>query len=292
MRVCHEPRLKGAVPLEVTYCWVEHRKEGDVERRHTEIVTGPEHEYVLHVAGFRDPTMKWVRVNLKGHGPDPLKPGYSDGQDVGPGAEPARVRYSWGTNLARGKKYALEGATIDKNPDAGGDLTDGAIAPPEDHVSVKYMPTNVMFTQDVSPVVTIDIEEAKEIAAVRVHAGQEGGFKLAYPDTIVVETSLDGKSFTRAGLAGHDQVFDPPANYVPWEFHDAAQFDALPAGGILAYAYRVIFEKPVKARFLRVTCSCRKGWGVMLSEIQAFDRVTQDRTMPPLVVLPPFRKPR
>jgi hypothetical protein len=292
MRVNHEPRLKGAVPLEVTYCWVEHRKDGDVERRHTEIVTAPEHEYVLHVAGYRDPTMKWVRVNLKGHGPEPAKPGYSDGQDVGPGAEPERVRYAWGTNLARGRKYALEGATSEKNPDAGGDLTDGAIAPPEDHVSVKYMPTNVIFAADVSPVVTIDLEEEKEVAAVRVHAGQEGGFRVAFPDTITVETSLDGKAFRRAGAVGHDQVFDPPADYVPWEFHDAAQYASLPAGGILAYGYRVIFDKPVKARHLRVTCACRKGWGVMLSEILAFDRVTLDRTMPPLVVLPAIRKPR
>jgi len=289
MRLCHEPRLKGAAPLEVTYCWVEHRQEGDIERRHTEVVSGPAHEYVIHVAGYRDPTMKWVRVNVKGHGPEPVKPGYSDGQDVGPGAGPARVRFRWGTNLARGKTYALEGATSDKNPDGGGDLTDGAIAPPEDHVSLKYMPTNVIFASDVSPVVTIDLGEAQPVAAVRVHAGQEGGFKLAYPDTITVETSPDGKAFARAGVAGHDQVFDPPADYAPWEFDDAPQYAALPAGGRLAYAYRVIFEKPVQARHIRVTCACRKGWGVLLSEIQAFDRVTIDRDVPPPVVLPPLR---
>ena len=292
MRLCHEPRLKGAAPLEVTYCWVEHRKEGDVERRHTEIVTESGHEYVLHVAGYRDPTMKWVRVNLEGHGPEPVKPGYSDGRDAGAGAEPERIRYRWGTNLAKGKKYSTEGATSEKNPDAGGDLTDGVIAPPEDHVSLKYMPTNVIFAPGVSPVVTIDLEEAKEIAALRIHAGQELGVKAAYPDTITVETSLDGKSFARAGSATHDQVFDPPADYVPWEFHDAPQYAALPAGGILACGYRVIFEKPVRARHLRVTCACRKGWGVMLSEIQAFDRVTLDRDFPPLVVLPPVRKAR
>ena len=28
---------------------------------------------------------------------------------------------------------------------SGGDLTDGIIAPPETYVSVKYMPTNVIF---------------------------------------------------------------------------------------------------------------------------------------------------
>jgi hypothetical protein len=289
MRACHEPRLKGAVPLEVTYCWVEHRKEGDVERRHTEVVTALAHEYVIHVAGYRDPTMKWVRVNVKGYGPEPVKPGYSDGQDVGPGAEPARVRYKWGTNLALKKPYTTEGAMSDKNPDAGGDLTDGVIAPPEDHVSLKYMPTNVIFSPDVSPVVTIDLGEAREVAAVRVNAGQELGFKLAYPDTITVETSLDGKTFAKAGSVGHDQVFDPPADYAPWEFDDAPQYAVLPAGGRLAYAYRVIFEKPVQARFVRVTCACRKGWGVLLAEIQAFDRVTIERDVPPAVALPAIK---
>ncbi len=292
MRINHEPRIKGAAPVEVTYCWVEHRKEGDVERRHTEIVTAPEHEYSINVAGYRDPTMKWVRLNLKGHGPEPARPGYSDGIDAGPGAEPERIRYRWGTNLAFGKKYATEGGTSEKNHDAGGDLTDGAVAPPDDHVSQRYMPTNVIFSPGVSPVVTIDLGEPKEVAAARIHAGQEPGFKLAFPEKITVETSLEGGNFARAGAAGHDQVFDPPAHYVPWEFHDAPQYAFLPAGGILAYGYRVIFEKPARARYIRVTCACRQGWGVMLSEIQAFDRVTADRAVPPPVALPPIRKAR
>lgn len=292
MRLHHEPRLRGTVPLEVTYCWVEHRKDGDVERRHTEIVSATDHEYTIHVGGYRDPTMKWVRVSLKGYGPEAVRPGYSDGRDVGPGAEPSRIRYFWGTNLAKGKKYTVEGATSDRNPDAGGDLTDGIIAPPDDHVSQKYMPTNVIFAPEVSPVVTIDLGEGREVAAVRIHSGQEGGFRLAHPERVAVETSTDGQVFAGAGVADHDQVFDPPADYVPWEFHDAPQYASLPAGGILAYAYRVIFERPVRARFVRVACACRKGWGVMLSEIEVFDRVRLDRDFPPLVVLPPIRKER
>jgi RNA polymerase sigma factor (sigma-70 family) len=288
MTVHHKPRRAGFSPIEVTYCWIEHRPEGDVERKHTEIVASPEHEYTVNVAGFKDPTMKWVRMNLA----DGAKPGYSDGKDVGSGATPLRAKYTWGANLAKGKPYMLEGKQSDKNPDGGNDLTDGIIAPPEEYVSVKYMPTNVIFQQDVSPVATIDLGAAQSIAAVRVHAGQEGGFHLAYPDTITVEVSTDGKTFAKAGAAAHNQVFDPPADHADWEQKDAPKYDALPAGGRLAYGYRIILEKPVPARYVRVTCACRKGWGLMLSEIQVFDKVEVDTKVPPSVVLPPLSPKR
>ncbi|HXX94632.1 MAG TPA: hypothetical protein VEN81_13445, partial [Planctomycetota bacterium] len=70
MTVTHAPRTTGFVPIEVTYCWVEHRDEGDVERRHTALVTSPQQEYAINVAGYRNPTMKWVRMNLKGSSPE------------------------------------------------------------------------------------------------------------------------------------------------------------------------------------------------------------------------------
>ena len=51
-------------------------------------------------------------------------------------------------------------------------------------------------------------------------------------------------------------------------------------------------EAPVAratARFVRVTCAARKGWGLMLSEIQVFDKVTVDTKLPPSVALPALR---
>ena len=286
MTLHHQPRVTNVAPLEVTYCWIEHRDSGDVERQHTELVVPPAHEYHINVGGFRDPTMKWVRVNLQGQGPDGdhVKYGYADGQDVGAGAKPPWVRYHWGRNLAKGKTYTLDGQQDARNPDGGGDLTDGLIAPPDTYVSVKYMPTYVMFAQDVSPRVTLDLGSAQTVAAVRVHAGQEGGFHLSYPDTIAVETSTDGQTFTPAGAAGFKQVFDPPADYVPWELDESILFKDLPAGGRLAYAFRIILEKPVSARYVRVKCASRKGWGMLLSEIQVFDTVTVETKVPPLVV--------
>jgi len=286
MSVHHQPRRVGFVPLEVTYCWTEHRETGEVERRHTELVASPAHEYGINVGGFRDPTMNWVRVNLQGHGPEGARRGYSDGEDVGSRAKPSWVRYRWGNNLALGRPYTLQGAQDARNPDSGNDLTDGIIAPPDTYVSTKYMPTYVMFAPDVSPVITLDLGSDQTVAAVRVHAGQEGGFHLSYPDTVTVEASADGHAFAFAGSAGFNQVFDPPADYVPWESDQAMIFDPLPAGGRLAYAFRVLFEKPISARYLRMTCQARKGWGTLLSEVQVYDRVTLDREVPPLVVLP------
>jgi hypothetical protein len=281
LTVRHKPQTAAAAPVEVVYTWVEHRPEGDVDRSHTEVVRGPEHEYRIHVGGFRDPTMKSVRLRLADGG----KPGPSDGKDVGPGAEPVRAAYAWGKNLAQGRPYVLEGRQSDKNPDAGSDLTDGVVAPPEEYVSVKWMPTNVIFEKDVAPVATIDLGAAQSVAAVRVHTGQEGGFRLTHPEEIAVETSTDGKTFAKAGSVGFNQVFDPPADWVGWEQEEATRYDALPAGGRLAYAYRVILSKPVQARYVRVRCAARPGWGVMLSELQVFDAVTVNAKVAASVVL-------
>ncbi len=292
MTVEHAPRVSGFTPIEVTYCWIEHRADGNVERQFTELVKSPAHEFTINVGGFRDPTMKWVRLNLQGSLPADTKTiyGYSDGIAKADATLPQRALYHWGANVAKGRSYTLTGPQSDKNRDAGNDLTDGIIAPPDEDVSEKFMPTNVMFEKDATAAATLDLGSAQSIAAVRVHAGQEPGFHLAFPATITVEASLDGTTFTQVGSATHNQVFDPPADFQPWENDDSPQYAALPAGGRLAYAYRVIFDKPANARYLRITCAAQPGWGLLLSEIQAFDKVTVDTHVPPLVVLPPLPK--
>jgi len=295
MTVQHEPKVKGFTPIEVEYCWVEHRETGDVERRYRELVKSPAQEFTIHVGGFKDPTMKWVRLNLHRDVPPgapgaPVPFGYSDGQDVGPGVTPERALFHWGQNVALGRPYTLTGPQDARNRDAGHDLTDGIVAPPDEDVSEKYMPTNVMFEKDAVAAITIDLGSVQSIAAVRVQAGQEPGFHLAFPATMVVESSVDGTNFTKAGAASHNQVFDPPADFQPWENDDSPKYAALPAGGRLAYAYRVIFAKPASARYLRVTCTAQRGWGMLLSEIQAYDQVDVQTNVPPAVVLPPLAK--
>ncbi|MBZ0254619.1 discoidin domain-containing protein, partial [bacterium] len=287
--VNHEIEQTNSAPLEITYCWIEHRKSGDVERTHTEWAAEAKHDYVINVGGFRDPTMQWVRIKTQGDGSSVY--GYSDGEDVGAGAEPVKKKFVWGKNLAHAKPYSLTGKQSGRNPDGGNDLTDGVVAPPDDYVSEKYMPTIVMFDKDVSPVVAIDLEKPQRFAAVRVFAGQPeaepiGGYRFAYPDKIAVEVSDDKSNWKPVGFAEHNQVFDPPADYVPWEHDDDPMFASLPAGGRLHYGYRIIFDEPVNARYVRVSCSCREGWGGLLSEIQVIDAVAVDENFPPLVVIP------
>ncbi|WP_197356158.1 discoidin domain-containing protein [Aureliella helgolandensis] len=292
MLVQHEPRVKGFTPIEVTYCWIEHRESGDVERQHTQRIASPAEEYSINVGGYRDPTMQWVRLNLQGSAPADGKVtyGYSDGVDIGSGAAVKPALYEWGRNIALGKRYTLTGPQHAKNLDAGGDLTDGIIAPPDEDVSESYMPTNVMFEQDATAVITLDLGKTQKVAAVRIHAGQEAGFKLAYPKVIRVEVSEDGQNFSQTGEATHHQVFDPPANFQPWEHDDSPQYAMLPAGGRLAYAYRVVLERPQAARFVRVTCEALNGWGILLSEVQVFDQVAVQQDVPPHVYLPPLKQ--
>ena len=70
IRVHHKPRDAGFRPMEVTCHWTEHRDTGDVSRSHTELVAALPHRYAINVAGKRDPTMNWVRINLQGYGPE------------------------------------------------------------------------------------------------------------------------------------------------------------------------------------------------------------------------------
>src|SRR5438105_1236379 len=42
----------------------------------------------------------------------------------------------------------------------------------------------------------------------------------------------------------------------------------LAAGGRLVYVYRILFEKPVSARYVRMTCACRTDCGILLAEIR------------------------
>ncbi len=94
IRMQHRPRNARFQPIEVTYNWTEHRESGDVTRSHTERVPSLPHAYVINTAGFRDPTMNWVRMHLVGSNSDDdtYVQGYSDGRDVGPACEYPKVR--------------------------------------------------------------------------------------------------------------------------------------------------------------------------------------------------------
>jgi hypothetical protein len=69
IRIHHKPLAETFKPFEIAYNWTEHRERGEVTRSHTELVTKLPYRYSLNVAGRRDPTMIWVRLNLPGSTP-------------------------------------------------------------------------------------------------------------------------------------------------------------------------------------------------------------------------------
>jgi hypothetical protein len=278
IRVQHEPRDARFQPFEVTYNWTEHRQSGDVTRSHTELVESLPHEYVVHTAGFRDPTMNWVRLNLPGSGPEGKSPtrGYGDGEDVGPGFERAKVTYAWGENLAKGKPYTADrpSSTASKNPDSDGrELTNGVVIAPTDYATSGVVQAATAFWDAGDPVTfVVDLGGLQPVAGVRFSTHQPNS-RYCHPERVEVAVSADGKTWSRAGTTGHHDLWNPPGDYEPWEHDDDPGYRDLPAGGRLAYSYPLAFEEPLSGRYVRCTCTPLEGKGIGLSELEVFDRV-------------------
>ncbi|MGI6272300.1 MAG: hypothetical protein ACOYLD_08115 [Anaerohalosphaeraceae bacterium] len=287
MQVAHRPRETRFGSVEVTYNWTEHRAGGDVTRSHTEVVEAMPHVWTVNVGGFRDPTMNWVRVNLKGG--DPLGRavvyGYSDGQDAGDAFEPETVIYAWGDNVALGRPYTVSRAadSASNNGDAdGAELTNGKIIAPTDYVSSgKVQAATALWAAGEAVVVTVDLGAVRTAEGVRVSTHQPNA-AYCHPDCVEVAVSEDGKTWRPAGTIRHNDLFTPPGDYEPWEHDDSPQYDPLPAGGRLAYSFPLAFEASSAARYVRFTCMPQEGRGMGLSEFQVFDKVTT-RPAPPFV---------
>jgi hypothetical protein len=278
LRVCHRPRDASFEPIEVTYCWTEHRAQGEVVRAHTELVRSLPHRYRIDVAGRRDPTMHWVRMNLQGHGPDGKveRYGYSDGVDVGPGWERAKVTYRWGRNLAQDKPYTASRTPSGSsaNPDTDGrELTNGIIIAPTDYVRDKTVQAATAFWDAGEPVTfVVDLESEARIAGVRVSTHQPNA-RFCHPATVEVAVSEDGRQWQSAGTIRHDDLWNPPGDYEPWEHDDSPAYEDLPAGGRLAYSFPLVFAQPLSGRYLRYVCTPLEGKGMGISEFQAFEQI-------------------
>ena len=285
IRVHHEPRDRDFQPVEVTYNWTEHRETGDVTRSHTELATTLPHEYVVNVAGVRDPTMNWVRLNFRGSGPEgeSVTYGYSDGEDVGPGHEYERVTYTWGKNLALGRPYTTSrpSSPDSRNPDAdGAELTNGRIIPPTEYrasggreLNEAIQPATAFWEPGDPVTFVVDLGSAEELAALRVTTHQPND-RYCHPRTIDVAVSSDGEAWQGVGTIRHDDLWKPPGDYEPWEHDDDPSFAHLPASGRLAYSYPLALEEPVRGRYVRFVCTPLEGRGIGVSELQVFDSVT------------------
>ena len=278
LRVHHKPRDAAFRPIEVTCHWTEHREEGDVNRSHTELVKSLPHRYAVHVAGKRDPTMNWVRLNVQGHGPEgtAARGGYSDGVDVGPGWEYPKVAYRWGRHLALGKPYTASRASsaASGNPDAEGrELTNGIVIAPTDSVTASPIQPATAFWDPGEPLtLVVDLGKTSSVAGFRVSTHQPNA-RYCHPKSVGVSVSADGRAWERAGGVRHDDLWKTPGDYEPWEHDDDPRYAPLPAGGRLAYGYSMALPRPLEARYVRFVCTPLDGKGLGLSELQVYDQV-------------------
>ncbi len=278
IRVHHQPRTRAFKPFEVTYNWTEHRPSGDVTRSHTELVRKLPYRYNLNVAGKRDPSMNWVRLNVPGFGPDgkTRRYGSSEGIDVGPADERHPVTYRWGKNLALGTPYtASRPSSVDsKNPDSDGrELTNGKIIAPTDYVMDNSVQLATAFW-DAGESVTyvVDLGSNQAVAAARVSTHQPNA-RFCHPKSITVAVSGDGQNWKEVGTIQHDDLWNPPGDYEPWEYDQGWKFSKLTAAGRLAYSFPLVFKEKAHARYVRFTCTPLDGKGLGLSELQVFDNV-------------------
>ncbi|MCH5375859.1 MAG: hypothetical protein JJ992_17960, partial [Planctomycetes bacterium] len=290
IRVSHKPRDASFQPLEVTYHWTEHREDGDVSRTHTELVRSLPHRYTINVAGRRDPTMHWVRMNLADDGPHGRTEhyGYADGVDVGPGWERPAFAYRWTQPLALGKPYTTSrpSSPDSGNPDGDGrELTNGIVIAPTDSTTAKVVQPATAFWESGDPVtLTVDLEQQTDMAGVRVSSHQPDA-RYCHPATIDVAVSNDGTQWEPAGRIEHGDLFHPPGDYEPWEHDDDPTYADLPAGGRLAYSFPLVFEKPLRGRYVRFVCTPQEGRGMGLSELGVYRHV-DSRLWPQDIVLP------
>ena len=289
LRVHHKPRDARFQPVEVTCNWTEHRESGDVTRSHTELAESLPHQYTVNVAGFRDPTMNWVRINLRGHGPEgrQTRSGYSDGEDVGGRFEPGKVTYTWGADLAAGKPYTTSrpSSAASGNADDGGrELTNGKVIAPTDITTHRWVQSATAFWASGEPVTfVVDLGRPQSIAGARVATHQPDA-RYCHPRQVEVAVSLDGQTWRPAGTIRHNDLWNPPGDYEPWEHDDSPRYDDLPAGGRLAYGFPLVFEKPATGRFVRFAFTPLEGNGMGISELEVFDRA--DAVPSPPVVAP------
>ncbi|MGA2032471.1 MAG: hypothetical protein ABSG68_09460 [Thermoguttaceae bacterium] len=278
-RIRHKPRNAAFAPIEVTYQWTEHRASGDVVRSHTELVAALPHRWTINVAGKRDPTMNWVRTNLRGHGPDgaAARYGYSDGEDVGLRDAYPKVAYRWGKELARGKSYTASrpSSKTSGNPDSDGrELTNGIVIAPTDYVTAQAVQSATAFWDPGEPVTfVVDLGAVQAVGGFRAWTHQPNDH-FCHPQRIDAAVSTDGRTWQAAGTIHHDDLWKPPGDFEAWEHDDDPRYAALPAAGRLAYGFPLALEKPLPARFVRLVCTPLEGKGMGLSEFQVFDAVS------------------
>jgi hypothetical protein len=200
------------------------------------------------------------------------------------------VTYQWGTNLALGAVYTTSRpSSIDsKNPDSSGcELTNGKIIAPTDYVMDQSVQPATAFWESGEPVTfVVDLGSNQPVAGVRVSTHQPNA-RFCHPKSVTVALSSDGQNWEAAGKIQHDDLWNPPGDYEPWEYDQGWKYTSLPAGGRLAYSFPLVFKEKPTARYVRFTCAPLEGKGFGLSELQVYDDV-EVKPWPAEIWLPPM----
>ena len=272
MEANHEPvggTSPSRVPLEITFGWDEvQRDRSRVTRSHTQIVEKLPCRYTLNVGGYDLPVVNSLRVapvGAGGTGVPPVKPGYSDGKDVGG----EKWLYKWATygkNLAEGKPYTCTVPSETNwgagDPD-GKKLTDGIVGPPfVGGITPKF---GAAWKQGQKPEVTVDLGKAESCAAFRIQIGAGwpwwDALKGEVKDKVEVLASLDGKDFASQGFFDFDLFWkDIPINHFMPDDEHAQGFN-----------HTLIPAKPVQARYVRFAITPARI--LTVSEVQVLDGI-------------------
>ncbi|MFW6157934.1 MAG: discoidin domain-containing protein [Planctomycetota bacterium] len=278
--VSYEP-AGGLVPYQIAYVWDEwHDGEWKTER-HREWVEGLYHRFQIWVGGERPPRMRSLCVRT----PPTLKK-VARSRTAAPDAHPP-YRLEYGTVVSNGCDYRVSRKPSKAFPDTTGKvLTDGYIGLASfwglGNINLsgkknKGRVGELVVWEPGEPVtVTMDLGEVRAVGAARICAVQPND-RVLYPAKMVLETSADGKTFTKAGETDREACFFPPGDELRWEGWDSPVYEHLPAGGIIDFKFPVIFERPVDARYVRFRLAkpAKNNAGIGLWEVQVYDRINR-----------------
>lgn len=267
MEANHLPTDPAFKPLEVTFTWKERRKDRSlIDRSHTQLIDKTPTTYTINVSGDDHPVMESLTVNLKGARGD-VKPGYSDGRDVG-GEKHVSRWVTYGKNLAVGKPYTCSHPS-ETNWEAGDPdrkkLTDGIAGPPESG-GVSYR-TGAIWSPKKNPTITLDLGEPKDCASFGLNFHGYPGYdalKGQVQDKVEVLISQDGQSFTPLGFLDTDLKWkDLPVNHI---YPDEEK--------LTAHTFRLIPKDKVKARYVRYQITSPRHF--CATEIEVLDSIRFD----------------
>jgi hypothetical protein len=303
MEVDYEAADPTYKPIEVTYNWTEYYEplpadpnSGGITRTHTERVTCLPHKYNVNCGGDIQPRMNWIRVNLEGASPSPVTLGYSDATDHGDRYAIPLERFDYAQVLSIGKSYRQSTKPVSATYGAEtGELTDGRIRFPQ--VEGSWPATELAHWPDGVDIldITVDLGSAQSVGGARVDAYAYSPSDVRFPHSVEIQTSTDGTTFISRGTDRHKGARYAHNNWnVDWPLyprHDSPNWDVFPDYGLRGNYIFVPFDAPVSARYVKFLVVPTTGKGLMLSEVNVYDRLTVEEWTPRLTHEPSLTDP-